>query len=150
MVLFSIMSRNGIRIFQSAFLAAALCGCVQSARQSGDGPLTLSGGAPARSTGMEKNPAYKIGQLKVLTPGKYRLIVSGPQCNACTRAVVESLKTVKGVEAASYDFEEGVLWLSVKKDARVRATKVARAVVRAGRRAKLGTRFEITEVRFAD
>lgn len=146
-------SRTLILLSRLPALAAlsALVGCSSpSGIPSDGGILTLSGGAPARSPGGKLNPSYKIERLQVLTPGKYHMLVSGVVCNTCTRAIVENLKALKGVEEASFDFEEGVLWLTVKKDAQVRASKVARAVVHAGRRVKLGTRFRVTEVRLAE
>ena len=142
-----------MRIRGSAALSVCLALC--SCSGAGPGPsgsggaLTLAGGVPARSPSAELQPAYKLSELKTVPEGRYRAVVSGVQCNACTRAIVESLKAIKGMESASFDFEEGILWFTVAKGKSVRPGPIRRALKRASRRVKLGTRLEITELRYA-
>lgn len=81
-----------------------------------------------------------------LRPGRYRAVVSGPVCNACTDAIVAELLKIPGVEAASYDFEEGVLWLTVAKDKNVRVSRVERALSLASRRVDLGARYLLRDI----
>ncbi len=93
------------------------------------------------------SPHYSIKKMSVLREGKYRAMVSGVLCNACTRAIVLRLKTIKGIESCRYDFEEGFLWITVKKDAEIRTGKILRAMRLAGRKVDLKTRFTIIEIR---
>jgi len=85
--------------------------------------------------------------LKVLREGKYRAMVDGILCNACTRSIVLRLNKIKGVKSASFDFEEGFLWINIKEKSEVRTGKILRALRLAGRKIDLQTRFTITEIR---
>lgn len=92
------------------------------------------------------NPYADLGAVRHLEAGKYEAKVSGLLCNACTKAVVEELQKLKGVQAAEFDFEEGILRLTIKKDARVRFSQILRAVRHAGRRVKLGNQLALVEI----
>jgi len=91
---------------------------------------------------------YSLKRYKVLRQGRYKCVVSGVLCNACTRAIVEGLKRVKGIKDAEFDFEDGLLVLTVEKGAQVRTGKVVRALAHAARRVNLGSRFKITDIRY--
>lgn len=82
-----------------------------------------------------------LRKLRHFAEGRYRAPVRGLLCNACAMALVENLKKIKGVSAASLDFEEGLLRFTVAKGARVRVGQVERAVRHAGRRAGLGAKI---------
>ncbi|MFA5139736.1 MAG: heavy-metal-associated domain-containing protein [Elusimicrobiota bacterium] len=133
------------------FACLALCACSAAGPgpSGGGGALTLTGGAPAHSPSADVQPAYRLDELKAVPEGRYRAVVSGVLCNACTRAIVENLKALKGMESASFDFEEGILWFTVAKGKSLRPSHIRRALKRAGKRVKLDTRFEITELRYA-
>lgn len=105
--------------------------------------------APADRTPapLAKEPALPLSRLRRLPEGSYRLKVSGVLCNACTKAIVENLRRVAGVQSASFSFEEGFLRLTIAKGKWIRMSSVYRAVGRAGRTVKLGTRFKVTELR---
>jgi hypothetical protein len=112
--------------------------------------IALAAAFPPRAASApdhKPSPHYSIKKLKVLREGKYRAIVTGVLCNACTRAIVLRLKRIKGIESAAFDFEEGFLWITVAKDREVRTGKVLRAMRLAGRQVDLGTRFQIAEIR---
>ncbi|MFH1723954.1 MAG: cation transporter [Elusimicrobiota bacterium] len=93
-------------------------------------------------------PRYSIGRLKALREGRYKCTVTGVLCNACTRAIVEALERVEGVSDAEFDFEEGVLWITIAENGIVKTGKVLRALRLAARRVNLDTRYEITEIRY--
>lgn len=136
-----------MRAITLCLLTAILLGCSGSpGRRSA---VTAKGGAPVRAPGYHRNPSYRLEDLKVLRQGKYRAKVAGVLCNACTRAIVENLKALAAIKRAKFDFEEGVLWITVAKGKSIRATKIERAVRHASRRVELGTTYEITEIRFA-
>ncbi len=100
---------------------------------------------------------------RYLRPGKYRIEIVGIICNACTKAVIENLQDIRGVASAEFNFEKGDLILSIKKakvkkgkrigrnparaKARVRVSKIRRAVQHAGRRVKLGTQLRVKSIR---
>ena len=92
------------------------------------------------------NPYANLRSIRYLEAGNYEAKVSGVLCNACTKAVVEELQKLKGVQTATFDFEDGILRLTIKKDARVRFSQILRAVRHAGRRVKLGTQLAIIEI----
>src|SRR5687768_2054482 len=98
--------------------------------------------APAAAA-RRADPAWRK-EHRLLVAGTYRLTVSGVLCNACTRAIVQALAEVRGVEAARFDFEEGMLWLTVAKDRKLRLGQVERALRRAQRVAALEVQFELT------
>jgi copper chaperone CopZ len=133
----------------SVCLALCACSAAGPGPSGGGGVLTLTGGLPARSASADVQPAYRLSDLKAIPEGRYRASVSGVLCNACTRAIVEQLKALKGMESASFDFEEGVLWFTVGKGKSLRPSQIRRALRRAGKRVKLKTRYEITELRYA-
>lgn len=91
--------------------------------------------------------ALPLSRLRRLPEGSYRLRVSGVLCNACTKAIVENLRLVPGVQAADFSFEEGFLRLTIAKGKWIRMSSVYRAVGRAGRMVKLGTRLRVVELR---
>ena len=89
----------------------------------------------------------KPKKRKFLFGGRYKLTLMGILCNACTRAVVEDLRELEGVRAASFDFEEGLLDLTITHGAKVRIRRIERTLSRASRRVDLGTQFRIGEIR---
>ncbi len=84
--------------------------------------------------------------LRDLTGGQYALHVSGMLCWACARALEAELSGLKGVSAASADFDRGVVVVSVRPGATVTAARVRHALRRAESLANLGARYEVTEI----
>ncbi len=100
---------------------------------------------------------------RYLKPGKYRIEITGIICNACTKAVTENLKKIRGIASAKFNYERRLLFITVKKPkikkgkrvgrnparekARVRVSKLRRAVRHAGRRVKLDVALRIKSIR---
>ena len=101
--------------------------------------------AASRSAGSAWRKEHRI-----LVAGTYKFTVGGVLCNACTRAIVEALGEVRGVESARFDFEEGLLWLSVEKGRRLRLSQVERALKRAQRAVAMDAQFELTSASRAE
>jgi len=103
------------------------------------------------------SPEYRrkrspLDNLKYLEPGGYEAKIVGILCNSCTNAVVIQLKKIKDISSASFDFEEGILRFTVtelknRPQHKLRFKKVLRAVKRAGRKARLGTKFTLFEIK---
>lgn len=114
---------------------------------------------PAQAAPEKKN---LLGE-RYLKPGKYRIEITGVICNACTKAVIENLKKIRGVSSAKFDYERHRLFLTIKKPkvkkgkrvgrnparekARVGVSKLQRAVRHAGRRVKLDVVLRIKSIR---
>jgi hypothetical protein len=88
--------------------------------------------------------------LRTLQEGRYQFGVKGPVCNACTKAIVEEAKAVRGVQDASMDYEEGVLRVTIGTERGVRLSQIERALNRAYRRVRLGPPFELSSGRRLD
>ena len=111
--------------------------------------LLLAAPVRAQAPARKKAALESSGDIvRVLREGRWRLSVGGAVCNACTRAVVEALRGVDGVSAASYDFEQGSLALSVARGKQVRAALIERLLRDASRRVDLEVRFVLTETRY--
>ena len=129
-------------------MAVLIVSCAPGPRKRGrTGALSIIDAAPALPKA--RDPGYSVEDLTHLRPGRYELTVSGVMSNACTRAVVQEVKKVKGVENVSFDFESRFLRLEVSKKTQMKSRSLQRAVRRAGRRTRLGRRLWITEIRFA-
>jgi len=123
-------------------LTFLLCACAGKAAARGSTDVLRS---RTRALGDDH---YSLQRYKVLREGRYKCVVAGVLCNACTRAVVEGLKKIKGIKDAKFDFEDGFLWLYIEENAQVSTRKIRRALAHAGRRVDLGTRYQITDIRF--
>lgn len=97
----------------------------------------------ARRAAVEKPP-----EASILQAGLWKVSVGGILCNACTRAAVEEVLKLPGVEKAAFDFEDGFMLLTVAKDKQVRRSKVERALRNASRRVDLKTLFTLAEAEF--
>lgn len=142
----------------------------RQARTLRAGPRTFSKDEPERDTPEYRKERAPLKELKYLAPGNYEAKIVGILCNACTDSVLEELKRIPQIGKASFDYEEGVLRFAVRqakpedkkagdktakrprfflpgKDAPLRFSRLRRAVVRAGRRVNLDSRFTISEVK---
>ena len=111
------------------------------------GLLLLAGEASAGRSSVAA-PTEPAALAPVLKEGRWRLVVGGAMCNACTRAVVEGFLEVEGVSQASFDFEDGFMKLTVEHGKQVRTAKLERALRLAARRVDLGGRFSLSETRY--
>ncbi|MFC1679808.1 hypothetical protein ACFL2T_06315 [Elusimicrobiota bacterium] len=115
-------------------------------------PLVAAGERPARILLARlralEDDHYSISKIKHLRQGRYRCVVTGVLCNACTRGIVAELKRIRGVKNAAFDFEDGLLWITIKRGARVRSRKVRRALAHASRRVNLGRQYRIADIRY--
>ena len=136
---------------------------MRKARTLHKGPRTFTKEKPDTESPEYRKKRSPLDQLKYLSPGSYEAKIIGILCNACTDAVLANLKTIKQVEKASFDYEEGILKFGIKKpkkakkdqpsksffdrDKPLRYSKFRRAVRRAGRRVRLNTSFTISEIK---
>ena len=111
--------------------------------------LPAASGTRSRSGSSERGSGDILSQYKVLRPGRYEIVLKGALCNACTRAIVEALSQLDGVQEASFDFEEGFLKLVIGRDKELKMAKVERTLARAARRVDLATRFSVREIRYS-
>lgn len=104
---------------------------------------------PASAASRAAKPAPEaVPEATVLREGVWKLSVGGILCNACTKASVEEVLKLEGVEKASFEFEDGFMMLTVAKGAQVRRSKVERALRTASRRADLETRFTLAQAAY--
>ncbi|MBI2363082.1 MAG: hypothetical protein HYV15_06840 [Elusimicrobia bacterium] len=107
--------------------------------------LCLSASAAPRPA---KTAADAVPEASVLREGVWKLSIGGIVCNACTKASIEEVLKLEGVEKATFEFEDGVMLLTVAKGAQVRRSKVERALRTASRRADLDTRFTLAQASY--
>jgi hypothetical protein len=103
------------------------------------GLLALSAAAPASAA--EKGFAD-------LTGGKYELRVDGLVCHTCLKLAVEEISSLKVVSKAAGDFDAETIWITLKPNTTLKASKLEKALHKASKRADLATQFDLVSVKY--
>lgn len=113
---------------------------------------TAGAAAPAQSALLgASEPAAQESRAalpKALTPGRYRCVISGILCEACTRAILRELRGVDGLSESRFEEDNPVLWLTVAKTKTIRVDRLERALRAASQRIDLATKYVFVEIRY--
>lgn len=87
-------------------------------------------------------------EYKELTAGRYSLKVTGMLCHACARTLVLELGKLEEVRSVKADFEAEQVLLEIPLERVLPVSRLRKALQRASKRINLGTRLEITDIRY--
>ena len=81
-----------------------------------------------------------------LTSGNYEVVFNGMLCKTCAKLVTLEVAGLKEVQKAAVDFEREQLFVTIRPGQSLSVSKLRKALKRAGKRADLGTQFEIRSI----
>ena len=88
---------------------------------------------------------YKDGKVCCLTQGEtYTAPIKGMVCSGCVKNVTDALLKLKGIEAASVDYDKGLLTVRAKGTVKIKA--IEKALRSASVKMGMGAKYEIGEL----